>query len=264
MPVEIEGFKGGDRTNLELPRAQQQLLEKLAASGKPVVVVLMNGSALGVNWADQHAKAIIEAWYPGEEGGTAVAEALAGDFSPGGRLPLTFYKSVSQLPAFEDYNMKGRTYRYFSGEPLYAFGYGLSYTNFRYSNLSFDKNTLNATDDLTASVDVKNDGAVAGDEVVEIYLTHPGVDGAPLRALAGFQRVHVEAGATQHVQVTISNRQLSVVDAEGNRKIVPGDLSVWVGGGQPPNPESSPREGSPKTAGMAGSVKITGEAVLPK
>jgi beta-glucosidase len=264
MPVEIEGFKGGDRTNLELPRAQEQLLEKLVATGKPVVVVLMNGSALGVNWAEQHAKSVVEAWYPGEEGGTAVAEALAGDFSPGGRLPLTFYKSVNQLPAFEDYNMKGRTYRYFSGEPLYPFGYGLSYTNFRYSNLSFDKTTLGATDDLTASVDVKNDGAMAGDEVVEVYLMHPAVDGAPLRSLAGFQRVHVAAGATQHVQITVPNRQLSIVDADGNRKIVPGDLSVWVGGGQPLNPESSSREGSPKTAGMAGLVKITGEAVLPK
>jgi beta-glucosidase len=259
MPVEIEGFHGGDRTNLELPRAQEQLLEKVVASGKPVVVVLMNGSALSVNWADQHAKAILEVWYPGGEGGTAVAEALAGDFSPGGRLPLTFYKSVGQLPAFEDYNMKGRTYRYFTGEPLYPFGYGLSYTNFAYSNLNFDKTSLVATDDVTASVDVKNAGKMAGDEVVQIYLTHPGVNGAPVRALAGFQRVHVEAGATQHVQIKIPNRELSVVSAEGTRKIVAGEVSVWIGGGQPMN-----RQGSPKVAGMPGSIKITGEAVLPK
>jgi beta-glucosidase len=259
MPIKIEGFSGGDRTSLNLPHAQQQVLEDLVATGKPVVLVLMNGSALAVNWADQHVKAILEAWYPGEEGGTAVAEALAGDFSPGGRLPLTFYKSVDQLPAFEDYNMKGRTYRYFTGEPLYPFGYGLSYTTFRYSNLTFDKPSLEASDNLIASVDVKNTGKTAGDEVVEVYLTHPGVDGAPVRALAGFHRVHVEPGATEHVQITVPNRQLSVVGSDGTRKIVPGDLQVWVGGGQPLN-----REGSPKTAGMSGSVKITGEAVLPK
>jgi len=259
MPIKIEGFSGGDRTSLNLPHAQQQVLEDLVATGKPVVLVLMNGSALAVNWADQHVKAILEAWYPGEEGGTAVAEALAGDFSPGGRLPLTFYKSVDQLPAFEDYNMKGRTYRYFTGEPLYPFGYGLSYTTFRYSNLTFDKPSLEASDNLIARVDVKNTGKTAGDEVVEVYLTHPGVDGAPVRALAGFHRVHVEPGATEHVQITVPNRQLSVVGSDGTRKIVPGDLQVWVGGGQPLN-----REGSPKTAGMSGSVKITGEAVLPK
>jgi len=258
MPIKIEGFSGGDRTSLNLPRAQQQVLEDLVATGKPVVLVLMNGSALAVNWADQHVKAILEAWYPGEEGGTAVAEALAGDFSPGGRLPLTFYKSVDQLPAFEEYNMKGRTYRYFTAEPLYPFGYGLSYTTFEYSNLSFDKPALNATDSLAASVDVKNSGKMAGDEVVEVYLTHPGVDGAPVRALAGFYRVHVEPDATAHVQITVPNRQLSIVDADGTRKIVPGDLQVWGGGGQPVT-----REGA-KTAGVSGSVKITGEAVLPK
>jgi beta-glucosidase len=258
MPIEIEGFSGGDRTNLNLPDAQEQVLKDLVATGKPVVVVLMNGSALAVNWADQHANAILEAWYPGEEGGTAVAEALAGDFSPGGRLPLTFYKSVDQLPAFEDYGMKGRTYRYFTGEPLYPFGYGLSYTTFEYSNLNFDKMSLAATDDLNASVDVKNTGKMAGDEVVEVYLTHPGVDGAPIRSLAGFSRTRVDPGATNHVTITVPNRQLSVVDVDGTRKIVAGDLQVWVGGGQPATREDT------KTAGVSGSVKITGEAVLPR
>ena len=257
MPINVEGFSGGDRTSLNLPRAQEELLKDLVASGKPVVVVLMNGSALAVNWADEHAKAILEAWYPGEEGGTAVAEALAGDFSPGGRLPLTFYKSVDQLPAFDDYNMKGRTYRYFAGEPLYPFGYGLSYTTFEYSNLSFDKLSIGGTDDLTATVDVKNTGKMAGDEVVQVYVTHPGVEGAPVRALAGFKRVHVAPGSTQHVQVTLPNRQLSIVDADGARKIVPGDLQVWVGGSQPVTRIVN-------AAGVQGSVKITGESVLPK
>ena len=258
MPIKIEGFSGGDRTNINLPAAQEQLLKDLVATGKPVVLVLMNGSALGVNWADQHIPSILEAWYPGEEGGTAVAGALAGDFSPGGRLPLTFYKSVDQLPAFEDYAMKGRTYRYFAGEPLYPFGYGLSYTAFEYSNLSFDKSSLGATDDLTAKVDVKNTGKMAGDEVVEVYLSHPGVDGAPIRSLAGFFRTHIDPGATSHVEIMVPNRQLSVVDADGTRKIVSGDLQVWVGGGQP-----GARNGA-ATAGISGSVKITGEAVLPK
>jgi len=259
MPINVEGFSGGDRTSLDLPRAQEELLKDLVASGKPVVVVLMNGSALAVNWADEHARAILEAWYPGEDGGTAVAEALAGDFSPGGRLPLTFYKSVDQLPAFDDYNMKGRTYRYFTGVPLYPFGYGLSYANFLYSNLSFDKDAVNAADDLIARVDVKNTGTMAADEVVQVYVTHPGVEGTPLNALAGFKRVHVAPGAIEHVQVTIPNRQLSVVDANGARKIIPGDLQVWVGGGQP-----IARDGLAKAAGVEGSVKITGEAVLPK
>jgi len=259
MPIKIEGFAGGDRTSVDLPRAQEQLLENLVASGKPVIAVLMNGSALGVNWADQHAAAILEAWYPGEEGGTAVAEALAGDFSPAGRLPLTFYKSVDQIPAFGDYNMKGRTYRYFTGEPLYPFGYGLSYSDFEYSNLTFDKNSLGTKDDLAVSVYVKNGGKMAGDEVVQVYLAHPGQNGAPLRALVGFRRVHLEPGETQKVDVPIPNRNLSFVDEKGARRITPGALDVWVGGGQPVS-----REGLAKTAGLSGSVKITGGAVLPK
>jgi beta-glucosidase len=277
MPISVEGFSGGDRTSIDLPHAQEQLLEDLVASGKPVVLVLMNGSALAPNWADQHVGAILEAWYPGEEGGTAVAEALAGDYSPGGRLPLTFYKSVSQLPAFEEYDMKGRTYRYFTGEPLYPFGYGLSYTTFEYSNLSFDKNSIGAKDDLRATVDVKNTGSIASDEVVQVYLTHPGVNGAPIRALTGFRRVHIEPGATQKVQITIPNRNLSIVEGSatqshgnllrkvnsnsegGARKILSGQVQVWVGGGQPVG-----REGLPKTAGVSGTFKITGTAVLPK
>ena len=259
MPINVEGFSGGDRTSLDLPRAQEELLKDLVASGKPVVVVLMNGSALAINWAAEHAKAILEAWYPGEEGGTAVAEALAGDFSPGGRLPLTFYKSVDQLPAFDDYNMKARTYRYFTGQPLYPFGYGLSYTSFGYSNLHFDKESLGANDDLTARVDVKNTGTMAGDEVVEVYVTHPSVEAAPARALAGFKRIRVTPGATEHVQITVTNRQLSVVDGDGTRKVVPGELQVWVGEGQP-----ATRDGLAKTAGLEGTVKISGEAVLPK
>jgi len=259
MSVEIEGFRGGDRTTLDLPEAQKKLLEQLAASGKPVVLVLLNGSALAVNWADEHVKAILEAWYPGEEGGTAVADALAGDYSPGGRLPVTFYKSIDQLPPFEDYDMKGRTYRYFTGEPLYPFGYGLSYTTFTYDKLSFDSKSLGSKDDLTVSADVKNIGKIAGDEVVQVYVTHRGVTGTAVRALAGFKRVHLEPGSTQRVRITILNRQLSLVDENGIRKMVPGELQIWMGGGQPVT-----REGLPETAGVSGTLTINGEAILPK
>jgi beta-glucosidase len=259
MPVAVEGFSGGDRTSLDLPRAQEQLLEELVATGKPLVLVLMNGSALSVNWADQHANAILEAWYPGEEGGTAVAEALAGDFSPAGRLPLTFYKSVDQLPPFGEYNMKSRTYRYFSGEPLYPFGYGLSYTRFEYNNLKFEKSSLAVDDDLSLSVDVKNTGRIAGDEVVQVYVNHPGVEGAPLRSLAGFRRVHVNAGESQSVRIEVPNRNLSVVDASGTRRIVPGEVQLWVGGGQPVT-----RTGLPPVAGVQGTVRITSAGLLPK
>jgi len=259
MPIQVEGFSGGDRTSLDLPRVQEQLLQELVASGKPVVLVLMNGSALAVNWADEHATAILEAWYPGEEGGTAVAEALAGDFSPSGKLPLTFYKSVVQLPAFDDYNMARRTYRYFTGEPLYPFGYGLSYTNFEFSNLTFDKSAIKSGDNLGVSVDVKNTGNMASDEVVEVYLTHPGVEGAPIRWLAGIHRVHIEAGQIQPVKIEIPNRNLSIVDGGGTRRIVAGDLQVWVGDGQP-----LARSGLPRAAGISGTVKIDEPVLLPK
>jgi beta-glucosidase len=258
MPIHIDGFAGGDRTNLKVPAAQEELLKDLVASGKPVVLVLMNGSALAVNWAEARVPAILETWYPGEEGGTAVAEALAGDFSPAGKLPLTFYRSIDQLPPFDDYDMKGRTYRYFTGEPLFPFGYGLSYTTFEFSNLSFEKNSLGSGDDLVASVDVKNTGKMASDEVVQLYLTHPGVAGASIRSLEGFQRVHIVPGATETVKITVPNRNLSIVDPEGVRKIVPGEVQVWVGDGQPVT-----RNGLAKAAGVSGSIRIEGEATLP-
>ena len=164
-------------------------MEAVKATGKPLVVVLMNGSALGVNWANQNANAILEAWYPGEEGGTAIAETLAGANNPAGRLPVTFYKSVNDLPPFDDYSMKGRTYRYFEGQPLYPFGYGLSYSKFAYSNAKLSTSTLKAGRDLQVDVDVRNTSSVAGDEVVQVYLVFPKLPGAPLRALRGFQRV---------------------------------------------------------------------------
>ncbi len=233
MPVSEEGFQGGDRTSLDLPRPEQELLESVAAAGKPMVVVLMNGSALSVNWAKEHANAIVDAWYSGEEGGAAVAETLSGRNNPSGRLPVTFYKDVSQLPHFEDYSMSGRTYRYFAGEPLFPFGYGLSYTTFTYSNLSVPTAAVAAGEPVKAEVTVTNKGSKAGDEVVQLYLNFPDVKGAPLKALRGFKRVHLEAGASQTVSFELKDRDMVMVTEDGDPIIAAGTYTVSVGGGQP-------------------------------
>jgi len=233
MPVKLDGFSGGDRTSIDLPSDQEELLKALARTGKPLIVVLQSGSALAVNWANEHADAVLEAWYPGEEGGTAIAETLAGDNNPAGRLPLTFYRSLDQVPAFDDYAMQGRTYRYFSGRPLYSFGYGLSYTTFAYSNLKLASSSLAAGDPLKVEADLENSGAQAGDEVVELYLTQPKAFETPRHVLGGFTRVHLAAHATTHVTLTVDPRSLGQVDAEGNRVIVPGEYSISIGGAQP-------------------------------
>ena len=233
MKVDVPGFKGGDRTSLDLPKDEEDLLEALKSTGKPLIVVLMNGSALSVNWANDHANAILDAWYSGEEGGMAIAETLAGANNPAGRLPVTFYQGVEQLPAFEDYAMTNRTYRYFEGEPLYPFGYGLSYSKFAYSNLKLSVTELAAGDPLTVDADVKNTSQRDGDEVAELYLTFPKLPGTPLRALRGFVRVHVAGGATQHVQFRLDARDLSMVDLAGDRLVAAGAYRLSVGGGQP-------------------------------
>jgi beta-glucosidase len=253
MPIQVEGFNGGDRTSIDLPDVQKQLLESVAATGKPLVVVMLNGSALAVDWAEQHANAILEAWYPGEAGGTAIAETLDGKNNPAGRLPVTFYKSIEQIPSFEDYSMKGRTYRYFHGDPLYAFGYGLSYTKFAYSNLKLSTASVNAGDDLTVEADVRNSGQRAGDEVVELYLTPPQNGQVPIHSLEGFTRVHLEPGATKHVSFTLNPREMSLVDAQGSRSVEAGHYMVFVGGGQPaPN------------AGLSQAFSIEGSKALPR
>ena len=251
---ELEGFLGGDRTSLDLPKAEEALLEAVAATGKPLVVVLMNGSALGVNWAQAHANAIVESWYSGEEGGAAVAETLSGKNNPGGRLPLTFYKDVSQLPNFENYSMEGRTYRYFKGEPLFPFGFGLSYSKFSYSGLTLPSGDVAAGDPVSAEVTVTNSGSVAGDEVVELYLSFPSVSGAPLRALRGFKRVHLEAGASEKVQFALKNRDLSVVTEAGDPMIAEGPYTITIGGGQPDT-------GAPVVSGI---FTIKGQLMLPE
>lgn len=255
----LPGFFGGDRVDLNLPQPQRGLLESIAATGKPLVVVLTSGSALAVNWAQQHAGAILQAWYPGEEGGTAVAEVLSGTHNPSGRLPVTFYKSVEQLPPFIDYSMAGRTYRYSAEQPLYAFGYGLSYTTFRYQDAKLSSPEIAADGAVSVSSRVINNGKRAGDEVVQLYLTHWGVAGAPIRALAGFQFVHLEPGESQTVSFSLRDRDLSVVDAAGVRQIVPGEVKVWIGGGQPvAGPGQSPAEG------VQTGFRITSARTLPE
>jgi beta-glucosidase len=253
MPVKLEGFSGGDRTSIDLPAAQEDLLKALGAIGKPLIVVLQNGSALAVNWAQQHANAVLEAWYPGEEGGTAIAETLAGDNNPAGRLPLTFYSSLTQVPPFEEYAMKNRTYRYLSEKPLYGFGFGLSYTKFAYSGLKIPK-SVKAGAAVTVEADVKNAGGIVGDEVVELYLTQPKVSETPLRVLAGFKRVHLNANESTHVNLTIDPRSVAQVDEKGNRVIVPGEYTVSVGGSQPGETESV----------QTGKLTVTGQVTLPK
>ena len=233
MKVEVPGFKGGDRTSLNLPEEEEALLGALKGTGKPLVVVLMNGSALAVNWANDHANAILEAWYSGEEGGTAIAQTLAGANNPGGRLPVTFYKGVEQLPEFEDYAMKNRTYRYFAGEPLYPFGYGLTYSKFEYSNLKLSSTELQAGDPLTVEVDLKNASSRAGNEVVELYVNFPKLAGAPRLALRGFTRVYLDAGEQRHVKLALQPRDLSYVNEAGDRMISAGDYVISAGGGQP-------------------------------
>jgi beta-glucosidase len=253
MKVSVDGFKGGDRTSLDLPKPEEELLEFVAAAHKPLVVVLTNGSALGIEWAKNHANAILDAWYPGEEGGTAVAETLSGKNNPAGRLPVTFYKDVSQLPPFEDYAMKGRTYRYFEGTPLYPFGYGLSYTTFSYSGLTVPA-SIAAGSPLVAEVTVTNTGRRVGDEVAQLYLSFPDLPGAPLRALRGFQRVHLEPGASQKVRFELSPRDLSMVTPDGSPIVAEGAYIVTVGGGQP-------HSGAPS---VSKSFNVKGKLTLPE
>ena len=252
------GFFGGDRMSIELPRPQQELLEALAATNKPLIVVLTNGSALAVNWAQEHAAAIVEAWYPGEEGGTAVADVLSGNYNPAGRLPVTFYKSVAQLPPFGNYSMTGRTYRYFTEQPLYPFGYGLSYSKFIYSDIHIDQQQIPADGAITISATLRNASSIPGDEVVELYISHPQVEGSPIRALAAFKRIHLAANASQSVTFQLHDRELSTVDAAGTRRIDAGPVEIWLGPGQPiTGPNQSASQGLPAT------FSITSTATLP-
>ncbi|OGU00009.1 MAG: hypothetical protein A2085_09925 [Gemmatimonadetes bacterium GWC2_71_10] len=231
MEVQIAGFRGGDRTSLDLPDAQQRLLERVVALGKPTVLVLMGGSAMAITWAEQHVPAIVAAWYPGQAGGTAIADVLFGDYNPAGRLPVTFYRSAADLPPFESYAMAGRTYRFFTGTPLYPFGHGLSYTTFRYANLRTSADTAGATDTITVSFDLTNGGTRAGEEVAQLYVRYPrSAMPRPLRDLRGFQRVHLEPGETRTVTLSLPVDYLSYWDVDADRWAVePGEVQLEIG-----------------------------------
>ena len=230
MRVPAPGFAGGDRASISLPDPQEQLLQAVVATGTPTVLVLMSGSAIAIPWAAEHVPAILEAWYPGEGAGDAIADVLSGAVRPAGRLPITFYRSVDDLPPFSDYAMTNRTYRYFHGEALFPFGYGLSYARFHYSNLQLPARAR-AGDSVTVAVDVQNAGAMAADEVVELYVSAVNATlPAPIRSLEGFQRITLAPGEQRRVTFHLPARAFSLVDDGGRRVVQPGTYDVAVGG----------------------------------
>ena len=252
LSILVPGFDRGDRTDLGLPARQEKLLEALKATGKPLIVVNLSGGAVALDWAKEHADAVVQAWYPGEAGGTAIADVLTGAYNPSGRLPVTVYASVQDLPPFVDYRMTGRTYRYFTGKPLFGFGYGLSYTRFSYSGLSAPA-AVKAGDTATVRVTVTNSGVVEGDEVAELYLTPPPDGQGLLRSLAGAQRVHLKPGESHEVSFTLAPRALSTVKRDGARVQSDGAFDVFVGGAQPGDGD-----------GVTTRINLSGHAVLPK
>ena len=233
MPIQVDGFKGGDRTHLNLPKTQEKLMEAIKATGKPVVLVLLNGSALSINYAAENMDAILTAGYPGQQGGNAVADVLFGDYNPAGRLPVTYYKSVDQLPAFENYDMEGRTYRYFRQTPIYPFGFGLSYTRFGYADLNVPAEAK-VGDPVTVSVTVTNKGERDGEEVVQLYITDEKASSPrPIRQLEGFKRIALKKGESKKVEFTLEPRQLSMINDKDKQVIEPGYFTISVGGEQP-------------------------------
>ncbi len=257
MTVLAPGFAGGDRTGIDLPAPQLRLLERLAALQRPLVVVNFSGSPMSFGAATRQAAAIVQAWYPGGEGGQAVAELLAGDFSPSGRLPLTFYRSVEQLPPFKDYGMQGRTYRWFKGEPAFPFGHGLGYARFAYADLTLGSRRVAAGQGTTLSVLLKNEGTREAAEVVQVYARRPGPE-APERTLVAFRRVVLQAGEVRRLRFEIDAKAMSVVQANGSREVTDGPVELWVGGGQPVSAITGVR-----AAGLARTLRVIGRANLP-
>ncbi len=234
MPVNAPGFLGGDRTTINLPAIQTQLIKELKATGKPVVFVMMTGSAIAIPWENENIPAIVNAWYGGQSAGTAIADVIFGDYNPAGRLPVTFYKSDKDLPGFSDYSMDGRTYRYFLGEALYPFGYGLSYSTFNYSGLNLVP-SLAKNKKLTVSVVVKNTGKLPGEEVVQLYVSHQYIKGkTPIRSLQGFKRILLKAGESKTLSFILTPEQLSLVSEDDGKFYQPDDkVTISIGGGQP-------------------------------
>lgn len=241
LSPDLEGEEGegivnkeGDKKSLDLPGVQEDLLKTVHAVGKPMILILTNGSPMTINWAQENVHAILEVWYPGEEGGTAVADVIFGDYNPAGRLPVTFVKSIERLPDFTDYSMKGRTYRYMEEEPLYPFGYGLSYTKFEYGNLRISSESVKTGESIDIAVDVINSGNVAGDEVVQLYLKDEDASvTVPKVELKGFKRVHFAPGERKTVKFTLTPRQMAIIDDSGRCVLEPGKFLVFVGGSQP-------------------------------
>jgi beta-glucosidase len=225
----------GDRTaTLKLPPIQEELMQAIYDTGTPIILVLMNGSMVSIEWADENIPAILEAWYPGQAGGLAVANAIFGLYNPGGRLPVTFYRSKSDLPSFDDYSMENRTYRYFRGDPIYAFGFGLSYTTFAYRSLQITPETVPSGQPVTVQVEVENTGQSAGDEVVELYVQDKEASlPVPQLQLQGFTRIHLESGEKQTVEFTLTPEQISFADEQGQWVLEPGEFRLWIGGQQP-------------------------------
>jgi beta-glucosidase len=230
LPLKLDGFVGGDRTDICLPSCQRRLIKKLATLGKPVVLVLLSGSAVALPWASEHIPAIVEVWYPGQAGGQALADVLFGDYNPGGRLPVTFYRSVDDLPRFDDYNMEGRTYRFFRGEPLFSFGHGLSYTTFEFGDLQIHPAQVTIGEQVAVSASVANTGERAGDEVIQLYVRHPGVSvPRPVKELKGFKRLHLGPGERKVITFTLHAHQLGYYDENMHYAVQVGEVEVLVG-----------------------------------
>ena len=230
MPVHIPGFRGGDRDLIELPEIQTILLRRLKATGKPIVMVNYSGSAIALTEESEICDAVLQAWYPGQAGGEAVAETLLGEYNPAGRLPVTFYKARSELPDFQEYSMKNRTYRYYKGTPLYPFGHGLSYSTFDYGQAKLSTKKLPKDKALTVSIPVKNTCAINGDEVVQVYLQRIGDTEGPSHALRGFQRVNIAAGETKNVTIKLNPDELQWFDTATNTmRVIPGKYAILYG-----------------------------------
>lgn len=242
------GFASGDRTTIHLPEVQTNCMKAIKSTKRPLIFVNMSGSAMTMNWESENADAIIQAWYGGQAGGTAIAEVISGKYNPAGRMPVTVYQSDDDLPHFEDYSMKNRTYRYFTGEASYPFGYGLSYTEFEYKNIKTIQ-TVKTGEKVVVTAEISNSGERDGDEVIQLYITHPnGGENAPIRALKGFKRLHIKAGETKLVEFTLSPQDLALTDQNGNLIEKAGSVDIYIGGGQPNVSEN-----------VATSIEITGE-----
>ena len=231
MRVRVEGFKGGDRLTLDLPRIQEELIKAVSALHKPLILVLMNGSAVSINWEKANVPAIIEAWYPGQGGGSAIADVLFGDYNPAGRLPVTFYKSVNDLPSFDNYDMKNRTYRYFAKDVLFPFGYGMSYSTFIYDSVKLTKAEILANESTVASIKVTNTGKYEGEEVVQLYVSNPHCKRMhAIKSLKGFQRISLLPGESKKVSFSVSSDILSNFDEKSNAFLVdPGIYLILIG-----------------------------------